>query len=240
MSVDKIFEALSSAPRRRILAYLSKTDMTAGEIADRFAEIMSQPAISKHLTVLENAGLVWREKRGQNVHYGLKEDALTRHAGAFPGRGVPALASLPQGERGSRPNARAAPRRRAEHANARTHRQDDCRLSCGVTGSRVRRGRSVWHARDAAHPRHRRRDCSGIVRGLAGRRRHLYAESGSYRTLRFYAGAGALTGAVAWLGWSLLLVSLSPTGWRFADRARSWLQWQLPSRFLPPAASSAA
>jgi ArsR family transcriptional regulator, arsenate/arsenite/antimonite-responsive transcriptional repressor len=77
MSVDKIFEALSSAPRRRILAYLSKTDMTAGEIAERFAEIMSQPAISKHLSVLENAGLVWREKRGQNVHYGLREDALT-------------------------------------------------------------------------------------------------------------------------------------------------------------------
>jgi ArsR family transcriptional regulator, arsenate/arsenite/antimonite-responsive transcriptional repressor len=77
MSVDKIFEALSSAPRRRILAFLSKTDMTAGEIARRFASIMSQPAISKHLSVLENAGLVWREKRGQNVHYGLKEDALT-------------------------------------------------------------------------------------------------------------------------------------------------------------------
>ena len=77
MSVDKIFDALSSAPRRRILAYLSKTDMTAGEIALRFAEIMSQPAISKHLSVLENAGLVWREKRWQNVHYGLREDALT-------------------------------------------------------------------------------------------------------------------------------------------------------------------
>ena len=77
MSVDKIFEALSSAPRRRILAYLSKTDMTAGQIAERFADMMSQPAISKHLSVLENAGLVWREKRGQNVHYGLKEEALT-------------------------------------------------------------------------------------------------------------------------------------------------------------------
>jgi len=77
MSADKIFEALSSAPRRRILAYLSKTDMTAGEIAQRFADMMSQPAISKHLSVLENAGLVWREKRGQNMHYGLKEDALT-------------------------------------------------------------------------------------------------------------------------------------------------------------------
>jgi DNA-binding transcriptional ArsR family regulator len=76
MSADKIFEALSSAPRRRILAYLSKTDMTAGEIARRFADMMSQPAISKHLSVLENAGLVWREKRGQNVHYGLEEGAL--------------------------------------------------------------------------------------------------------------------------------------------------------------------
>jgi ArsR family transcriptional regulator len=77
MTVDKIFEALSSAPRRRILAYLSKTDMTAGEIVERFSEMMSQPAISKHLSVLENAGLVWREKRGQNVHYGLKEDTLS-------------------------------------------------------------------------------------------------------------------------------------------------------------------
>ena len=77
MTADKIFEALSSAPRRRILAFLSKTDMTAGEIAERFVDMMSQPAISKHLSILENAGLVWREKRGQNVHYGLKEDALT-------------------------------------------------------------------------------------------------------------------------------------------------------------------
>jgi DNA-binding transcriptional ArsR family regulator len=77
MSVDKVFAALSSAPRRRILAYLSKTDMTAGEIAQRFAAIMSQPAISKHLSILENAGLIWREKRGMNVHYGLRADALT-------------------------------------------------------------------------------------------------------------------------------------------------------------------
>src|SRR4026209_750063 len=76
MSADKIFEALSSAPLRRILAFLSKTDMTAGEIAQRFADIMSQPAISKHLSVLENAGAGGREKRGERVHAGLKEDAL--------------------------------------------------------------------------------------------------------------------------------------------------------------------
>ena len=77
MSIDKVFEALSSAPRRRILAYLSKTDMTAGEIVRRFAETMSQPAISKHLSVLENAGLVWREKRGQHMHYGIREESLS-------------------------------------------------------------------------------------------------------------------------------------------------------------------
>src|SRR3974390_434159 len=89
MPADKIFEALSSAPRRRILAYLSKTDMTAGEIAQRFAAMMSQPAISKHLSVLENAGLVWREKRGQNVHYGLEEDALTGTLIGFLGEVCP-------------------------------------------------------------------------------------------------------------------------------------------------------
>lgn len=89
MTIDKIFEALSSAPRRRILAYLSKTDMTAGEIVQRFEGIMSQPAISKHLSVLENAGLLWREKRGQNMHYGLQEDALTGALAGFLGEICP-------------------------------------------------------------------------------------------------------------------------------------------------------
>jgi DNA-binding transcriptional ArsR family regulator len=89
MLIDKVFEALSSPARRRILAYLSKTNMTAGEIVERFADVMSQPAISKHLSVLENAGLVWREKRGQNVHYGLKEDVLTSALAAFLGEVCP-------------------------------------------------------------------------------------------------------------------------------------------------------
>ena len=89
MSADKVFEALSSTPRRRILAYLSKTDMTAGEITRRFSDMMSQPAISKHLSILENAGLVWREKRGQNVHYGLKEEALSATLVHFLGEVCP-------------------------------------------------------------------------------------------------------------------------------------------------------
>jgi DNA-binding transcriptional ArsR family regulator len=89
VSVDKIFDALSSTHRRLILAYLSKTDMTAGEIADRFRDTMSAPAVSKHLGVLENAGLVWREKRGQNVHYGLKPDTLSATLVNFMGEVCP-------------------------------------------------------------------------------------------------------------------------------------------------------
>lgn len=57
-----------------MLAYLSKTSLTAGEIADRFE--MSRPAVSKHLSILENAGLVESEKKGLHVHYSLNKDNL--------------------------------------------------------------------------------------------------------------------------------------------------------------------
>lgn len=74
MSLDKVFEALSSTVRRKILAYLSATDLTAGEIASRFE--ISKPSVSKHLSILENAGLVRGEKRGQFIHYSLVRDNL--------------------------------------------------------------------------------------------------------------------------------------------------------------------
>lgn len=70
----RVFEALSSTPRRKILSYLSSTPLTAGEIAERFE--MSKPALSKHLKILENAGLVQSEKKGQFVHYSIVEDNL--------------------------------------------------------------------------------------------------------------------------------------------------------------------
>ena len=74
MSLDKVFEALSSTVRRKILAYLSAADLTAGEIAARFE--ISKPSVSKHLSILENAGLVRGEKRGQFIHYSLVRDNL--------------------------------------------------------------------------------------------------------------------------------------------------------------------
>lgn len=79
--MDKVFSALASTPRRRILAYLSATSMTAGEIAERFE--MSKPSLSKHLSVLENAGLISREKKGQFVHYALVPENLTNTLHGF-------------------------------------------------------------------------------------------------------------------------------------------------------------
>jgi DNA-binding transcriptional ArsR family regulator len=74
MQLDKIFEALASAPRRKILAYLSEATLTAGQIAERFE--MSKPSLSKHLSILENAGLIRGEKKGQFIHYSLIRDNL--------------------------------------------------------------------------------------------------------------------------------------------------------------------
>ena len=74
MTLDRVFEALSSGVRRKILAYLSATELTAGEIAERFE--ISKPSISKHLSILENAGLIVGERRGQFIHYRLVRDSL--------------------------------------------------------------------------------------------------------------------------------------------------------------------
>jgi DNA-binding transcriptional ArsR family regulator len=81
MAVDRIFEALASRPRREMLAYLSAQELTAGEIAGRFA--MSAPAVSRHLSVLESAGLVSSERRGQFVYYRLISDNLVNTLTGF-------------------------------------------------------------------------------------------------------------------------------------------------------------
>lgn len=73
-SLDKIFEALASAPRRRILAYLTEAELSTSELAERFS--MSAPAISRHLSVLESAELVTSERKGQFVLYRLNADSL--------------------------------------------------------------------------------------------------------------------------------------------------------------------
>lgn len=74
MSIQLIFEALSSPVRRKILAYVAHHELSAGEIAARFD--MSKPSISQHLQLLEHAGLVRSEKRGKFVYYRQMPDTL--------------------------------------------------------------------------------------------------------------------------------------------------------------------
>jgi len=80
-SPEKVFEALASTTRRKILAYLSEGPLTAGVVAERFE--MSQPAVSKHLSILEGAGLVWKKREGQFVKYGMQTDTLSGTLAGF-------------------------------------------------------------------------------------------------------------------------------------------------------------
>lgn len=79
--MQKVFEALSSSPRRKILAYLAHAELSAGQIASRFE--MSKAAVSQHLGILENAGLVASEKRGQFVFYSLVPANLTNTLNSY-------------------------------------------------------------------------------------------------------------------------------------------------------------
>ncbi len=79
--MQKVFEALASTPRRRILAYLAHAELNAGDIASRFD--ISKPAVSQHLAVLENAGLIASEKRGQFIYYRLVPDSLANTLNSY-------------------------------------------------------------------------------------------------------------------------------------------------------------
>jgi ArsR family transcriptional regulator len=81
MQADKIFEALASGSRRQILAYLSKAELSTSELAARFK--ITAPSMSRHLSVLENAGLVTSKRRGQMVLYRLNPDSLVNTLTGF-------------------------------------------------------------------------------------------------------------------------------------------------------------
>jgi DNA-binding transcriptional ArsR family regulator len=61
--LDATFTALADPTRRAIIARLAQGDASVNELAEPFA--MSQPAISKHLKVLERAGLIARSREAQ-------------------------------------------------------------------------------------------------------------------------------------------------------------------------------
>src|SRR6202045_4603492 len=84
--LDATFAAPPGPTRRAILARLASGEASVAELAAPFA--MSQPAISKHLKVLERAGLVSRGRDAQRRPRRLEAQRLahgTQWLGAFPG-----------------------------------------------------------------------------------------------------------------------------------------------------------
>ncbi len=79
--LDKFFKALSDGTRRGILQLLQRRELSVGEIVKNFE--LSQPTISRHLSVLKEARLVSDRRSGQHVLYRLSGDALARSAGKF-------------------------------------------------------------------------------------------------------------------------------------------------------------
>lgn len=100
--MQRVFEALASAPRRKILALLAHGELSAGDIAARFE--MTKPSISQHLSVLEAAGLVTGEKRGQFVFYRQVRDNLINTLNGFVQEACPVTRPLKR-ESAERQNA---------------------------------------------------------------------------------------------------------------------------------------
>src|SRR5579862_9292749 len=75
--LDRTFGALADPTRRRILEHLAHGDRCVTDLARPYS--MSLPAVSKHLRVLENAGLIRRRRRGR-VHSLKLEAAPMREA----------------------------------------------------------------------------------------------------------------------------------------------------------------
>lgn len=67
-------EALADPTRRRIVELLAERDRTAGELVDEFD--LSAPAISQHLNVLREAGLVRTQAKGQTRIQSLNPNGL--------------------------------------------------------------------------------------------------------------------------------------------------------------------
>ena len=78
-SISSTFAALADPTRRAILARLALGETSVTELAEPFA--MSMPAVSKHLRVLERAGLIARSREAQWRPCKLKAEPLRQAAG---------------------------------------------------------------------------------------------------------------------------------------------------------------
>jgi DNA-binding transcriptional ArsR family regulator len=75
-SLSQKFAALADPTRRAMLARLSRGEANISELARPFLKGMSLPAVTKHVKVLEKAGLITKSRDAQWRHCKLKVDAL--------------------------------------------------------------------------------------------------------------------------------------------------------------------
>src|SRR3954452_5993011 len=84
----EVFEAVAQPKRREILRLLASGERSAGQIAGNFA--VTQPAISQHLKVLKDAGLVNERRDGTKRLYSVRAEGLNDLHGflaeVLPGR----------------------------------------------------------------------------------------------------------------------------------------------------------
>lgn len=76
--LDRVFRALANPTRRRIVRDLARGDRAVMQLARQFA--MSQPAVTKHLNVLERAGIIARHREGRHRRCHLRPQSLRESA----------------------------------------------------------------------------------------------------------------------------------------------------------------
>lgn len=73
--MEAALKAIAAPNRRRILSLVRRRELSAGEIADHFD--VTRPAVSQHLTVLKEAGLVNERRNGTRRLYRARPEGLT-------------------------------------------------------------------------------------------------------------------------------------------------------------------
>jgi DNA-binding transcriptional ArsR family regulator len=109
--MQDVVQALTEPRRREILELIRERELAAGEIASRFD--VTRPAISQHLTVLRNAGLVSERRDGARRLYSARPEGLAELRSFLDGfwdEGLERLKTAAEAEQRSGRRARAAKR----------------------------------------------------------------------------------------------------------------------------------
>jgi DNA-binding transcriptional ArsR family regulator len=80
-NMERVFMALADATRRQILRDLQEGELPAGEIASRFT--LSAPAVSRHLSILQAAGLLSARREANRIYYRLEAEPLAETLASF-------------------------------------------------------------------------------------------------------------------------------------------------------------